>query len=199
MSIHWSDGASAIAAVFSAITAGIALFAADKANKTANTVARIERERWHADLTPNFEMTLTETGGGHARLHVYLRGPDPLRTLDQVTIRVDDDDNNRTIMQGYVGGPTQEQIDSHVWGPWRFTPGSDHAGQDGRQVISEPMNVGRGQPFSMERTHRGFWMGGTTDEFWQQQYADHPIRLIFTCRRGDEEWVVARQIDNPPL
>jgi hypothetical protein len=199
MSIHWSDGTNAIAAVFSAITAGIALFAADKANKTANTVARIERERWHAELTPKFRTVLREECEGHARLHVYLRGPAQLRTLDQVIIKVDDDDNKHIVSQTYLGGPTQEDYDAHIWGPWRFVPGSDHSGQDGRAVFSDPMDVGRGQPFSMERTRRGSWMNGMTDDNWQRQYAGQPIRLVFTCRRGDEKWVVTEEVDNPPL
>jgi hypothetical protein len=200
MSTHWSDGTTAITAVLSTITAGIALFAADKANKTANTVARIERERWHADLTPDFEITLREESHGHGRLHMYLAGPNPLRSLDEITIRVDDDDNDHTLRHPHVGGPTQEQIDAHVWGPWRFLPSSDGAGQDGRTVRpAVSLNVGRGHPFSMERTHHGFWMTGMTDETWQRQYVDQPIRLIITCRRGDEEWVVARRVENPWL
>ncbi|WNI19188.1 hypothetical protein [Actinacidiphila sp. ITFR-21] len=199
MSIHWADGTTAVTAIAGTLAAGGSWLAAKRSNRTAETLARIEQARWHADLTPKFDIALIEQGRGHARLIVHLDGPDALRRLDEVTIRVGDDDNDHTLTQIFVGAPTQEQIDAHIWGPWRFTPGSDGAGQDGRQVAPIPLGVGRGRPFTMERTRHGHWMTGMTDGHWQQQYAGQPIRLILTCRRGDEEWVVARRIDNPPL
>ncbi|MEU9247699.1 hypothetical protein [Streptomyces sp. NPDC048385] len=39
--------------VFSAAAAGAALFAVRRANNTADSVARIERDRWHTDLAPH--------------------------------------------------------------------------------------------------------------------------------------------------
>ncbi|WP_169317302.1 hypothetical protein [Actinacidiphila oryziradicis] len=159
-------------------------------------MARIERERWHADLMPQFDITLTETGSGDARLNVHLCGPDHLRHLDAVTITVDDDDNDHTVRQPRVG-LTQADVDAQVWGPYRFLLGSDGADQQGRAVAPVPLTVGRGRPFFMERTEPGRWMAMNMAA-WQRQNAAKPVRLILTCRRGDEEWVVARRIDNPP-
>lgn len=219
MSTTWSDSTNAIAAVASAVAAIAAGFvavrantaadrsneaadtaneAAASANRTAEAVARIEHDRWHHEITPNFDITLTEEGSGHGRLIVHLDGPGALGTLDEVSIKVGDDDMDHTVLN-QAGGPTQEEVDAHVWGPWRFTPSTDHADQHGRGVPAVPMVVGRGRPYSLERTRRGYWMRGMTDEQWQRRYTGQPIRLIFTCRRGNEEWVIARRVENPPI
>ena len=125
-------------------------------------------------------------------------GPDPLGHLDAVTVAVANDDRNRVIINPGLGA-TQEDVDAHVWGPWRFAPHTDDADRNGRAVAPVPLQLGRGRPFTMERTRPGHWMRGTDQAAWQQQYADHPIRLLLTCRQGDERWVIARQIPNPPL
>jgi hypothetical protein len=203
MGFPWSETINVVIATFSAAAAGgswkaarRANDAAKRSNDTAEAVARIERERWHADLTPQFDITLTETGSGDARLNVHLDGPDHLRHLDAVTITVGDDDNDHTLYQPRVG-LTQADYDAQIFGPYRFLPTSDGADQDGRAVAPTPLTVGRGRPFSMERTEPGHWMAMDMTA-WQRQNADKPIRLTLTCRRGDEEWVIARRIDNPP-
>ncbi|NEE58393.1 hypothetical protein G3M55_79370 [Streptomyces sp. SID8455] len=40
-------------------------------------------------------------------------------------------------------------------------------------------------------------MRGKTQGVWQGEYVGQPIRLVLTCRRGDREWVLARQLENP--
>jgi hypothetical protein len=53
--------------------------AARRANATAEAVARIERERWHADLPPQFTVSLERVGRDRATMSVPLIGPPPLR------------------------------------------------------------------------------------------------------------------------
>ena len=89
-------------------------------------------------------------------------------------------------------------VDAHVWGPFRFIPHNDQGDANGRRVGPFPFQVGRGRPLSMERTRPGHWTEGQTQALWQQGYADQPIRLRMVCRRGDEEWVIARRVENPP-
>lgn len=218
MSTHWADGASAASAVFGAVTAAIALRiaalgnratersneiaqaanrAADAANRTAEAVARIEQQRWHIELTPQFDITLTGDSGDRAKLHIYLSGPDHLGQLDEVLVRVEDDD---MLHEARPGDPdvTQDDYDNFVWGPFRFPFGADGADRAGQTIAPFSLSVGKGRPLAMERTRPGHWMRGRSQEQWQSQYRGHPVRLVLTCRRGDEEWILARPVDQPP-
>ena len=168
----------------------------ERAFQTAEAVARIERDRRHEERRPQFELRLEPRGPEHCMLNVHLLGPDELSEVEIVSIRVDDDDKDRT---GVIHGDTpREDILNHVWGPLRFTPRVDKADEHGRAVGPETLRVGRGRPFQMEPTQPGHWMTGTSQEQWQWEYRDHPVRLILTCRAGDEEWVLARHVPQPP-
>jgi hypothetical protein len=197
MGFPWAETISGVTAVFSAAAAGGSWKAARRANATADTVARIEQNRWHAELTPQFDLTLTETGGGTARLTVHLNGPDELGRLDDVWVSVGNDDMDHAITHG-DGRLTQEDLDAFVWGPFRFRAGIDGADADGRGAAPFPLLVGRGRPLAMERTRPGLWMTGKTQEAWQQENVGNPVRIVITCRRGEELWAVARRVDNPP-
>ncbi|MFE6072105.1 hypothetical protein [Streptomyces sp. NPDC056525] len=191
---------SVIAAAAAWEATGRASDTAEEARRTADTVGRIERERWLAEQTPQFEFTLAPAGEGStwSKFLVHLAGPDSLRHLDSVTIRIGDDDYDHTPRLAGPG-PTPEQVAAHVWGPFRFVPHTDGADECGREVTFTDLHVGRGRPLSLDRTQPGFWMEGKTFASWQGQYAGHPLRLILTCRRGGDTWKVARNIDNPPL
>ncbi|TKA01990.1 hypothetical protein [Actinacidiphila oryziradicis] len=196
MGFPWSETINGVIAALAAAAAGGSWKAAHRSSATADAVARIERERWHADLTPQFDITLAQTGASVAYLTVHLEGPDHLRELDEVTIAVGNDDMEHTALHP---GPraTQADYDAFVWGPYRFQPRTDGADEHGRSPSPFPLVVGRGRPFFMEHTRPGGWMIGTTEEMWQQEHANQPVRLILTCRRGHEEWVIARSLDNP--
>lgn len=170
--------------------------AAESANLTAEALARIERERWHTELTPQFDIRLARPEGDRIRLHIYLSGPDHLGQLDEIRVRVDGDD---MLHEARPGDPevTQEDYDNFVWGPYRFPYGSDGADVHGQTIAPFQLDVGRGKPLVMERTRPGRWMRATTPERWRQKYQHHPVRLVLTCRRGDEEWVLARPVDQP--
>ncbi|WP_432060956.1 hypothetical protein [Streptomyces sp. S1] len=203
------DRAGVIAAFLSVAAAAAAWEAtgrasdtAEEARRTAETVARIERARWLAELTPQFEFTLTEEGDRAAKLLVHLAGPDALGHLDSVTVRIGDDDYDHTPTQQRLGytdpnGPTPEQIAAHVWGPFRLRPRIDEADETGRELTFADLRVGRGRPLALDRTTPGTWMGGETYDSWQRKYEGHPLRLLFTCRRGEETWQIARTVDNP--
>ncbi|MEU6336321.1 hypothetical protein ABZ839_18050 [Streptomyces cellulosae] len=201
--------ASTVAAGLSAVAALGSWKAAHRANKTsaqaqeagerafqtAEAVARIERDRRHEERRPRFELRLESRGRQHSMLNLHLLGPDELGEVEIVSIRVDDDDKDRT---GLIYGSTpREDILNHVWGPMRFTPRVDNADTYGRAVGPETLRVGRGRPFQMEPTRPGHWMTGTTADQWQEEYRDHPVRLIITCRVGDEEWVLPRHLPQP--
>jgi hypothetical protein len=193
--MDYLDIAGLAAAGLSAVAAVGSWNAAQRSNNTAETVARIERDRWHVERRPQFELTLEPLSSQHLRLNVHLAGPDELRDVEITSIRVDDDDKDRTGLT--PGGLTREEIDNHVWGPLRFTPLVDEADRYGRAVGPFILRVGRGRPFQLEPTTPGHWMTGTNPDQWQEQYRGHPVRLVITCRVGDEEWVLPRHLPNP--
>ncbi|MFD6936250.1 hypothetical protein ACFWAP_08875 [Streptomyces goshikiensis] len=190
------DRAGVIAAFLSVVAAAAAWEAtgrasdtAEQARRTAEIVARIERDRWLSELTPQFEFTLTKEGDQAAKLLIHLAGPDALGHLDSVTVRVGDDDYDHTPTQhrlGYVDphGPTPEQIAAHVFGPFRLRPRVNDADDDGRELTFTDLQVGRGRPLALDRTMPGMWMVGKTYDSWQREYEGHPVRLVITCRRG---------------
>ncbi|MCX4450730.1 hypothetical protein [Streptomyces sp. NBC_01789] len=196
MSIPWGDIATFGTAGLSAVAAAGAWFAAHRANRTADTVARIEKERWHADLTPQFKLDLAEVGNGQALLDVHLSGPDALGHLDSISIVVGNDDRDHVLLHS---GPnvTQADVDAFVWGPFKFSPGTNGTDEHGRAPEPFPLSVGTGTQRAMQRTHQGHWMEGKTQGTWQGEYVGKPIRLKLTCRRGDEEWVITRHLENP--
>lgn len=196
MDIPWGDIATFSTAGLSAVAAAGAWFAANRSSKTADTVARIEEQRWHADLTPQFDIELLETGNGQALLMVHLNGPDALRHLDHIAIEVGDDDRDLTrVTPG--PGVTRDDLDLFVWGPYMFSHGANGTDEHGRGPEPFSLTVGTGARRAMRRTRPGHWMGGKSQGMWQGEYVGQPIRLVLTCRRGDQEWVLARQLENP--
>ncbi|MFF4791809.1 hypothetical protein ACFY2M_19070 [Streptomyces sp. NPDC001276] len=196
MNIPWTDIGTVSTAGLSAVATWGAWMAARKSARTAESVARIERDRRHEERRPRFELSLGGPYREHSTLNVHLAGPDELGEVEIVSIRVDDDDKDRSDLS--PGAATREEIDSHVWGPFRFTPRVNDSDEIGRALGPFTLRVGRGRPFQMERTRPGRWMTGKTMDQWQEEYLGHPVRLVITCRVGDEEWVLARPLPNDP-
>ncbi|MFJ8049842.1 hypothetical protein [Streptomyces luteogriseus] len=198
MDIPWTDIGTVSTAGLSAVATWGAWLAARRSATTAETVARVERQRWHADLTPQFNITIERGEGDRATLSVRLAGPVPLLHLDEITVRiVSSDDMDRTAR--LPGGPTQEELDAQVWGPYRFTHGADGADANGHTVAPFPLRVGAGRPFSIERTRPPRWQEGPdTERHWRDQWLNAPMRLVITCRRDEfEPWVVPCEVEVP--
>jgi hypothetical protein len=201
MSFLSTDAINAIAATASAVAAGAALYATKRANNTADTVARIERDRWHADLTPDFGIRVEQAEGGSDRytLIVDLVGPTALHHLDSIAIAVDNDDDDRTMRGGLiVGGATQEEIDAHIWGPLRFAEDVDGVDAHGRTVDPVSMQVGRGRAFALQRTKPGYWeQGDGVNEAWERKWRTKPLRLILTCNNAEHtQWVIPERVED---
>lgn len=84
---------SAVGALATVAAAGVAAWAArqsrnsaKEANMAAGSLAAIERDRRHEELTPVFELKFAETGPDSANLQVKLTGG-RLERLDQVAKR----------------------------------------------------------------------------------------------------------------
>ena len=198
MSIPWSSIVGGVTAAFSAVAGVGAWMAARRANTTADAVARIEKERWHAELLPQFNIAIEGLEGDRATLSVHLAGPLSLHHLDEIRIQVvASDDMSRTATM--AGGPSQEAIDAQVWGPFRFVPNINEADANGQRIPSFPLRVGAGHPFALERTRPPLWQeGNDRQEHWRDQWLNKPMRLVLTCRRdGFDPWTVPYEVEVP--
>jgi hypothetical protein len=174
-----------------AIAAVGAWWAARSSSQASAAMTAIERRRWHADLTPQFELVCRVASGERATLRVALVGPAGLDRLDRVTVRIRDDIPGRAPVTS--GGPTAEEIARQVWGPYRFVPGVDGADQTGRSVAPFGLLLGDWRPLALERTSAPTWSSDATA--WHRQYNDQPVRLTLACvREGDEPWTVPQEV-----
>ncbi|WP_432124074.1 hypothetical protein [Streptomyces sp. C10-9-1] len=195
MNIPWGDIALSSIAAVSAVAAIGAWLAAHRSARSARSIANIERDRRHAELTPQFDISMKRAEGDRATLSVRLVGPLPLRHLDEISvIVVPSDDLSRT--SSLPGSRPQAEIDAQVWGPFRFTHGADSADEGGTTVKPFSLEVGKGRPFSIERTRPPRWQeGADRDRRWRDQWRNKPMRLVLTCRReGFKEWVVPYEV-----
>ncbi|MFF8431096.1 hypothetical protein ACF07Y_39370 [Streptomyces sp. NPDC016566] len=152
--------------------------AATKANETADTVMRIEQERWHKELTPQLRIKLQAEP--HEVLYVRFEGPAKLREL-HVELRIQDDfDGSRP--PHLVGTLAPEQVAEVIWGPYRFRPGVDDADALGRAVPAFPLLPGGRTRLAVDPSPRPSWYEGADGEQrWRDRYRTSPIRLWAVC------------------
>ncbi|MGA5454770.1 hypothetical protein ACPCVO_50320 [Streptomyces umbrinus] len=198
MDIPWLEIAGLTAAALSAVAAAGSWKSARTSNATAVAVARIEQDRWHADLLPKFQISIERAEGDRATLSVRLVGPLPLCHLDEIRIAIVSSDDMSRVAQ-LAGSPSQEELDAQVWGPLLFTRGADGADANGQTVSPFSLEVGTGRPFSIERTRPPHWQEGEDrDRRWRDQWANMPMRLVLTCKReGFKTWTVPCEVEVP--
>ncbi|WP_432198882.1 hypothetical protein [Streptomyces sp. bgisy027] len=198
MDIPWGEIATFSTAALSAVATAGAWLAARRSAKTAETLARIEQDRWHAERLPQFRVAIERGEGDRATLSVRLVGPVPLRHLDEIRIEIAPSDDMSRVAR-LPGGPTQEELDGQVWGPLRFTHGADGADVNGKSVAPFALEVGKGRPFSIERTRPPHWQeGNDRDARWRDQWLNEPMRLVLTCRReGFKPWTAPCDVEVP--
>jgi hypothetical protein len=129
-SVIWS----AVGALGTLAAAGVAAWAAkqsreaaQQANKATDALAEIENDRRHGELTPRFTITVVPLSPGSGevlRLRIMLAGPPGLDRLDGLTVRIRDDHFRRGEGQMLAAGPTREQIEEQIWGPYMFRAGT---------------------------------------------------------------------------
>lgn len=211
MSAHWSEilaGGTAVASAVAAVASWVVAVrankvaeeansaadranqAADAANRTADAVSRIEHDRWHAELTPQFEITATRLGPGvdRASLRLALTGPTGLPGLSHVVLRIRNDGYSHQPL----GMVTQEMLDATIFGPCRFEPGIDNASQDGRTVTTRPIGLGDWDKVSLGESLVPSW---SSRDYWEARYANEPVRLSLECHaEGHRPWYIARDV-----
>ncbi|MGW7824936.1 hypothetical protein ACWGLF_44555 [Streptomyces puniciscabiei] len=123
----------------------------------AKAGAQVERDRWHHEMTPQFDVTITRLGPGsdQASLMVTFEGPAALERLDEVELEIRDDGYTHGV--GLVGGVDEQELANTIWGPYRFKPGIDGATGVGRTSPAVPMALGEWLKRALEesRSHRG--------------------------------------------
>ncbi|MDX3354808.1 hypothetical protein PV703_16150 [Streptomyces sp. ME01-24h] len=163
--------------------------AALKANETATSVAQIERDRWHRELTPQLRIKLQAEP--HHVLYVRFDSPATLGELNvHLTIR---DDSNRSRLPYLAGAPTPEQRAEVIWGPYRFRPGVDEADNLGRSVRAFPLLAGDRHRLALDLSLKPSWYEGADGEQrWRGEYRTAPIRLWAVCTvQGHKPWKLA--------
>src|SRR5258708_11768385 len=117
---------TAVAALGTVVAAGVAAWAArqsrnsaSEANAAAKSLAAIERDRRHEELTPEFEVAFTRQSGDRASIKVTLSGG-RLEYLDEVTVTILDESGKEHWGARLPADVTQEEAEEFVWGPWEF-------------------------------------------------------------------------------
>jgi hypothetical protein len=163
------DIAALVVAIVAAVAAAAAAEYARRSAKSAAETAALDRQRRHAELTPHFRVALERANPGvdTQRLRVFLIGPPELERLDALTMTIRDDHPWRGQGPQLAGGPTPEQVARHIWGPYRFTPGTGPgadavrgipgADPTGRTTPTRGMPVGEELQFSLEPTLPPSW------------------------------------------
>jgi hypothetical protein len=166
--------------------------AAAKANQTAGSLATIEQDRHHTELTPQFHIRCAPTGNGYSALmYLTLEGPPGLDRLDEVTLTVLDEQWKDHGSKPLAAGPTQEEVAEVIWGPFRFQPRVDGTADSNGRTARAGQLSRAGQNWylqSLERTQPPRWNRDLMG--WQRQYQDQPMRLAIACRQGDRHWLL---------
>lgn len=201
------SGIAAIAALFSGWAAWSARQAAKSSNRNAQTsnrtaeaafrtaasVAQIERDRWHHELTPIVEFRMT-TERGWPELLVRYTGPSALGRLERVelTIRDDRDRSNDPLL---AGGLTAEERAATIWGPYRFKLGTDDCSDGlGRSIEPISLPLREVHRLALEATHPHSHYGGGQVQ-WERDNRDKAFRLWVTCHvEGHKPWTLTADL-----
>lgn len=191
-----------IATVVAALAAVGSWQAARKSNAVARSVAGIETQRHQIELTPRFRIRCdsNKTTAEDVTLWITLVGPIGIGRLDEVSAILIDD---RTI--GYFPGPgpdapptlTRNEIDSHVWGPYKFEEGTDDADANGRTATQTDFILGIERDFHLVANPAPPWWhdakGAETE--WVSNHMGY-IYLNLQCNlRGYLPWTISMAID----
>lgn len=183
---------AAIAAGFTGWAAYSARQAAREANRTAASIAQIERDRWHRELTPNVKFRLTKERGW-VELLVQYNGPAALGRLDrlELTVRDDRDRSNDLLL---AGGITAEERAATIWGPLRFKHSTDGVDDLGRTLEPFSLVCSEEHRLALDPTHPHQHYNGGAEQ-WERDHRDKPFRQWVTCHaEGHKPWVLTADI-----
>ncbi|MFF9691012.1 hypothetical protein [Streptomyces sp. NPDC014623] len=192
---------AAIAALFSGVaafgsfkTAAQANRTAEAANQTAASVAQIERDRWHQDLTPIVAFKLTHERGS-VELLIRFQGPSSIGRLDRLDLTIRDD-RDRTNDAVLAGGLSAEERDNTIWGPYRFR---FPANGDSIGRTTAPIALDAGEEFrvGLDPSYPHSHYGGGLQQ-WSTDYQPSHLRLWVRCEvEGHKPWKLRADVPRP--
>lgn len=159
----------------------------------------LERDRWHAELTPTFSARAETQSNGTVRLELTLEGPKGIEYLNRVTVSIRDFRTPEAL--GLEGAASAEQIADVVWAAYRFTPGVDRAGRNGRTVAYETILRPSGELVAqLEPTTSPSWSRELGKSWWSGRVGGDLLRLSVECVHEDSQWIVPMDIvpQHPP-
>ncbi|MGW3091578.1 hypothetical protein [Streptomyces sp. NPDC001108] len=190
---------AAAAAVFSGGAAFGAWKTAREANRTSASLAQIERDRWHTEMTPHLRFQFTRSRG-NPELLVLFDGPAPLRRINRLELSIRDD-RDRSSDPVLAGGVTAEERAKIIWGPYRFRPGIDGADESGRNAGAFHLEHGEKRRLALDPSLSPSWftdsdpIGG-----WRWEQSGNPIRLWATCHvAGHKDWRLTADLPGEPM
>lgn len=193
-----ASGVATAVATFGAWRAASA--ASRAAAKTAEIAEAAERDRRWTALTPQFRFETDGSGPGYrrGRLRIFFDGPLGLDRLDIVSVTIRDDRPDRG-RQTIAGGPSREKIRLFVWSPYKLNTNIENVDQFGRTVtFPDGLAVGEEIVCALEKTNAPSWVTAPSDQWWQEEYANKPIRLLITCEKaGLPTWRIPIEVDAP--
>jgi hypothetical protein len=176
-----------------------------EANAASAKLTAIESQRRHGELTPRLRVICEpfSPGSDIMRMRVMLVGPPGLDRLDKLTLTIRNDHFRRgENHQQVMGGPTPEEVQAHIWGPYQFLAAPDDVRPDstGRTVeYTTAFPTGEELPFQLEHTHPARWMESTTPAAWLRERGT-VLRLAFTAEHYDYgTWHLPCEIDTATL
>lgn len=199
----WYSGAGDVvtlgATMIAAIAARQSNKSSGKANETAASLADIEQDRRHSELTPRFRVRVEPWTAGNdqdLRLRIMLTGPTGLDRIDGLTVKIRDDHFRRGEGTARAGGPSREEIKQQIWGPYRFRPGTgpDEARADdtGRVTVYDAdLPIGEELPYFLERTRPPTWATSMSQQQWNEQRGP-VIRIVLEARHNE----LSRPVDS---
>ena len=202
-------GLSSVATVAAAIAAIASGWAAFKSNATSQSLARIERERRHQELRPKFTPWCEEYSEIYFYLNLRLDGAYGLDQLDSLKISISNNKNfhpTSLVVQAKNsdGRPTDEDIEKHIWAPFRFSPNvtsstdENRSTEDGRSITYPTLKLGDEARFQMERTQPPIWNPTLGDKWWQGFGIKPVLKISIECRKsGLEPWIIPYRLATP--
>ncbi|MFE1872983.1 hypothetical protein ACFW9N_19055 [Streptomyces sp. NPDC059496] len=186
---------AAVAAVAAVAVAVFAWRAADRSAVAAEGVTRIERDRWHRELTPDLDLRLTQHHANYWTLNLELAGPENLEALDSLTLEVLDE-KGVNHLPNPAAGITEDELRTVIWGPLRLRPGVDGITGPGRTTTIDGLELGQRAVRAMELSLQPNWYNDPIDT-WARHYLDHPLRLRIVCNKADHRWILIRELPVP--
>ncbi|MFJ4633712.1 hypothetical protein [Streptomyces sp. NPDC088847] len=183
-----------VAAIVAAVAAVGSWKAARNSDKAAETMSRIEQQRLHTDLTPDFRCTIVANDAcSTAMLLVHLEGPPGLLSHDtvEITVSIRNDSPHRGGGPQLAGTESPETVRAHIWGPWKFS--ADGRDDTGRTVAAQQLAVGEWTRYALTPTTPPPWSTSGMDG-WRRDYANQPVRLSITSRSQGNEWTVPLEV-----